>query len=1147
MASTTPHGQTRYVDFDQYVDSKLSGTRSAIRSTDVMSAIVASSVLVLTYLVLFIIADHWIGTRFLSPTTRLVLGFTTLGTAVVWCGWRIGLPHRRRVSRLYAAWEIEESEPSLQSNLLNLVDLQDAKRDVSPDVIHSIEKRAAVGLSQTNLDSTVDRRQLMRISYVLLSLVVVACIYTLFSPKPIGPSLLRAFGSFSAVPTRTRIEQIQVQTAGDDTQVDASTSPVVPAGFQPTITAVVRGSLAEQDHVTLYYTTADERFVDQQLQMKPVSDTLATFASREFSTALIGENDRGLLQDVRFHITAGDARSETFTIRVSTAPSTTVTSVDFAYPEYMQLDPESNDGGNIDAWEGTTVTFHATASRPVRSARLVFSDTEDTSQRAEETAMRITNGTTLTGHWRLSFRGSDQEDYPRFYRIVCKNADGAIDLQPTLYSIAIRPDKPPEVELLSPRQDLELPSNAVLPLLIRARDPDFQLRYLTLRVEKDGKQLPEHNRELFSGQQSAFGPSSIDFALKPLALNPGDTISYWIEARDNKMPVGNRTNTAPKLNIRITEPVSPDEVKKQRDQARKQQEKAVQDARRQQDEPESDDTSSPQPDDTNRPGEPDPPPGESPEAKEPPANDPESKPEQKDSEDKQPRGGDDPQQGDSNGSDQKGNSSKSDGKDKGETNGQKSDSGEKSPSGNKDGRQPDRKPLSKDGSDDDEAIKRIRDHQRKKEPGDSNSSPERKPEDGSSQPPSPAKGDQKGSGADANKKGDSGNSQTSDKNKKDAKPSSKPMKKSTGPKRPDDAKDRPTPKAGKGNQAKSKKNQKDGAAKASSGDSKQEKPGNKKTAPASKSKSGDSGTRKPSAKSKSDASDPKAKNPSSKQPAQKGKPKPGTGSSKSGDSGQSGDEPNKDGKKKSTANKKGSGDSPSSSPEGKKKGVSSGKKPEGSKKKGGSGSGKKGAGESGSKAGKPSAQSDKPGEGTAGTESKTGTGGTGARPGTNDQGEDPTGKPDGKPGQARDAEGGEDPVNEAFTKQAANLVLKRIEDDLRRGKVDPELLKRLGWNKDDMKKFSSRLRKQLDTPDSDSTPEANARRRQLDELLKSVNVPSRGARRVGRSKRKRTTDALNAQDLPVPLQFREAVKLYRRNLTRRKSATTPKGGGRRSP
>ena len=57
MASTTPHGQTRYVDFDQYVDSKLSGTRSAIRSTDVMSAIVASSVLVLTYLVLFIIAE----------------------------------------------------------------------------------------------------------------------------------------------------------------------------------------------------------------------------------------------------------------------------------------------------------------------------------------------------------------------------------------------------------------------------------------------------------------------------------------------------------------------------------------------------------------------------------------------------------------------------------------------------------------------------------------------------------------------------------------------------------------------------------------------------------------------------------------------------------------------------------------------------------------------------------------------------------------------------------------------------------------------------------------------------------------------------------------------------------------------------------
>ncbi|GIS59600.1 MAG: hypothetical protein CM1200mP2_18250 [Planctomycetaceae bacterium] len=178
--------------------------------------------------------------------------------------------------------------------------------------------------------------------------------------------------------------------------------------------------------------------------------------------------------------------------------------------------------------------------------------------------------------WTLSFRRGDQEDYPRFYRIVCQDEQGATGLNPTLHPIAIRPDLPPQVELLDPRSDLELPANAVVPLLIKAHDPDFQLTHLTLRVEQDGQQLVEHNRELFSGEQPVFGPASIDFPLEPLGLQPGQTISYWIEARDNKMPLGNRTNTAPKLNIRITEPVTPEEAKKQRDQQRQKQQDAIQ-------------------------------------------------------------------------------------------------------------------------------------------------------------------------------------------------------------------------------------------------------------------------------------------------------------------------------------------------------------------------------------------------------------------------------------------------------------------------------------------------------------------------------------------------------------------------------------------
>ena len=126
-------------------------------------------------------------------------------------------------------------------------------------------------------------------------------------------------------------------------------------------------------------------------------------------------------------------------------------------------------------------------------------------------------------------------------------------------------------------------------------------------------------------------------------------------------------------------------------------------------------------------------------------------------------------------------------------------------------------------------------------------------------------------------------------------------------------------------------------------------------------------------------------------------------------------------------------------------------------------------------------------------------------------------------------------------------MLRRIEDQLQRGKVDPDLLKELGWNAGDVKKFADRLRDQVDTPAADGSPEAQAKRRQFEDLLKSINIKSGGAKRTGRSKRQRKTDSINAQDVPVPLQFREAVKLYRRNLSRRSTRSPVRPSGPSQP
>ena len=87
MATTTRSGQAHYVEFDEYVDSKIAKTRETIRSTDIMVTIVTAAAAVLGYLLLFVIADHWLGMDFVPPLARLVLGCSILGASVVWAIW----------------------------------------------------------------------------------------------------------------------------------------------------------------------------------------------------------------------------------------------------------------------------------------------------------------------------------------------------------------------------------------------------------------------------------------------------------------------------------------------------------------------------------------------------------------------------------------------------------------------------------------------------------------------------------------------------------------------------------------------------------------------------------------------------------------------------------------------------------------------------------------------------------------------------------------------------------------------------------------------------------------------------------------------------------------------------------------------------
>lgn len=562
-SSDPVHGH-EFVNFDEYIDIQLRKTGSTIKSTDVLTAVVGILTLVTLYLLLFVIFDHWLVPGGFGPVTRGIMLAIVGSAACAWLVMKVIVPWRCRVSWLYAASTIEKASPALKSSLLNLVDMSRSGHEVSPEIYHSIERRAALALTHVDVNEAVDRRSLLRLSNALLAVVVLFCLYWIFSPKNPATSLWRAMVPSADVGVATRTEIFNVHPGDKD----------VLARSQLEVTADVRGEVPAQTF--LYFTTADRKFVDERIEMR-----LENESARKFRCVMTGDNGGGILQNMTYRIVAGDAATPEYTIRVIHPPAAAIESIRLESPAYTRREPVVQTTGAIDALEGTRVMLKAHANMPLRPpASLQFFDDETASRRAEEIPIRITGETKLEVEWKLEIRSDGT--YPHYYRIFCTNTAGASDPSPSLYSLAIRPDQPPEIILHDPKTDLKLPANAVLPLVIEARD-DFALRYIDLNIEKDGS--PVNGPTIYSAQDDqqlkSTHNTTYNWSLKDYHFRPKDTVTFWLQAKDNRQPIANASKT-PALRIHIIDPVPEDQVKKDLEMAqqRQKQEKEKSDAER---------------------------------------------------------------------------------------------------------------------------------------------------------------------------------------------------------------------------------------------------------------------------------------------------------------------------------------------------------------------------------------------------------------------------------------------------------------------------------------------------------------------------------------------------------------------------------------
>lgn len=156
--------------------------------------------------------------------------------------------------------------------------------------------------------------------------------------------------------------------------------------------------------------------------------------------------------------------------------------------------------------------------------------------------------------------------------------------------------------------------------------------------------------------------------------------------------------------------------------------------------------------------------------------------------------------------------------------------------------------------------------------------------------------------------------------------------------------------------------------------------------------------------------------------------------------------------------------------------------------------------------------------------------GDAGQPGGFGESDQPGQKPVASPQDAQAAE----EANLEYGRQATDLALKRLEDQIERGEVNDDWLKEMGWDKADASQFLDRMKDRMNQRDA-STPEALAKQRQFNEWLKRLNKPRTNAKRRSGAEVRNLgpRDLINARKSTPPAELRDIYEAYQRGISER--------------
>ncbi len=462
---------------------------------------------------------------------------------LLWVLWKDWLKHLQRFNPLLVALEVEERHPELSSLLVSYTELDPTilnQPNISHELLEALRSEAVVRTQPLDFREIVDFKQLKTLLMVCAGVVLISGALSISWRDYLGAFFKRLGGAEVSYPTETEIIEVSqglVVKAGDDAIIQAKAQKVLPESGLLLVRPL--GSEVEWKSLPLVKSSA----------------TAVDATQADYSRKL-----EELVRDIEYRVVLGDDESETQALRVIRSPRVTKTIVKISYPEYMKLDPITQDQLNLEVPESATLNWELRCDSKVASLK-VKSDKEVVEAVVDETGKIVRFEMKAPTSFKYSFQWVEGESGKNF------------KFDDVQHSIKVRKDRIPEVALVRPASDGMATVEKTLRFVAQA-DDDYGLNEAWVVYSVDGsneQRVPAHS---FKGAKGDKVNLSWKLKDKIKELKPGMTLSFAIEVSDGHPDKINHLRRSMTRQLRIVEPEQyltwfREELSQQRDEIRR--------------------------------------------------------------------------------------------------------------------------------------------------------------------------------------------------------------------------------------------------------------------------------------------------------------------------------------------------------------------------------------------------------------------------------------------------------------------------------------------------------------------------------------------------------------------------------------------------